>query len=199
MRVDWSAKHYMLLMHFLCRLTFKFRTWCISVEKEVGDIDLPRMSDLCFELDRRTLYQPHIPAPAYFYLGTPAPISLLNTIPSAAPSPSPAAPHTPIGYRSLWTPTVDFLLLLCIGILSCISTCISTRETLLALDNISVMCLAWSMCRSFSVKCSKHRYRGPHVHISENELKYSLSFSNRWCQTHTTPPHTTPKYCTPPP
>ena len=73
LRVDWAAEYEIPPMHFLFRLTLDFNTCCISVEEEVGVINLPSMSAHCFELYRRTLDKPHILTPSSLSPVTPTP------------------------------------------------------------------------------------------------------------------------------
>ena len=47
-RVDWEADYDMLPMYFLFYLSLNINTWCISVEVEVGYIDLPSMATIRF-------------------------------------------------------------------------------------------------------------------------------------------------------
>ena len=47
-------------MHLLRRLSLELNTWCIYVLKEVGEIDLPRMYAIGFDLDQRTLDLPNM-------------------------------------------------------------------------------------------------------------------------------------------
>ena len=50
-RVDWAEYHALLLIHYLCRLYLELNTWFICVEYEVGDIDLPSMTGIHFEIN----------------------------------------------------------------------------------------------------------------------------------------------------
>ena len=54
--MDWVVEYDMLLMNFICRLSLDLNTWCIVVEGGADDIDLPRMSDIWFEINRCTFY-----------------------------------------------------------------------------------------------------------------------------------------------
>ena len=181
----------MLPMHFPCRLTLDLNSWCISVEEEVGDIYLPIVSSLSLELDRHTLAFPIMPAIASFSPIVPALKAPPIQAPSAAPSPAIAVPFAPRGGRSYRTPPVNLLIHPCIGLFSCISTILGAWESLPALDNGSGMCLAWSMCVSYSINCCKHRYHRAHRHLSGPKLQCALAFSCRWCQDHTDPPPAT--------
>ena len=43
-RVEWAAEYETMKSNFLFRLNLDLKNWCISVEEEVGDIDLPIMT-----------------------------------------------------------------------------------------------------------------------------------------------------------
>ena len=143
-------------MNLLHRLSLSLNTWCISVEEEVGYIDLHIMSSLCFELDRRILKNPYIPTPVSLSPGTPTPRAPLSQAPSNAPSLVPETYCIPRGGRIWWMTPADFLLLLGIGFFSFISASLGSAETVPTLYNISVMCLAWYLCGSFSIDYHKH-------------------------------------------
>ena len=47
-------------MNFLCRLYLDLNTWCISIEEYSGDINLPNLSGIWFEIYQRTFNAPHM-------------------------------------------------------------------------------------------------------------------------------------------
>ena len=142
----------------------------------MGVIYLPSMSALQFDIDRMTLYRPHIPLPETLHPGTPAPQPTTIHTPSAAPFPALTQSHAPRGGRSSWTPPTDLLIPPGIGLRTCIAACLGARETLLSLNSCSVICLAWSLCVSFRVNCCNHSDQGYHYHLSGLERQRALVF-----------------------
>ena len=153
-------------MHFLRRLTLDLNTCCISVEEEVGEINIPSMASLRFNLDRRMLDRPHMPPLEALHPGTPAPRPAPNQAPSAVTAQLTTQPRAPRGGRIRCKPPSELLLPPGIGLRTCIAACLGARETLTALDNGIIVCLAWSVCSSCSIDCRKHRCHRAHLHLS---------------------------------
>ena len=86
---------------FLRQLTLNLNTWCVIVEEEAGDIYIPNLSMIFFELDCRTFYAPHMPATCRAPTGTGVSTGSPNPTPTPAPSPVPARTATcPV--QSMW-------------------------------------------------------------------------------------------------
>ena len=104
----------MLPIHYLCRLHPNLNTWFISVEDEVEDINLPRMSAIHFDLEHRIFDATHMIANFLFSPPEPA---LMQPIIRANPDLDPATTE----HQSMctgddyWKPLADPLLPNCIG------------------------------------------------------------------------------------
>ena len=183
-------------MNFLHHLTHDLNIWCISVEEEAGDIDIPSMSTLIFELYRRTLDKPHMSLSETLYPGTPAPIPPLIHAPRANNLPAPTQTCAPRGDRSRWTPPSGHLLPSEIGLRTCITACMGSGQTLPVPNKGSVMCLAWPLCGSCSINCINNRDHRAHHHVFVSECQCALELRNHWCQARTAPMSATQKYCT---
>ena len=48
----WVAEYALIQMHYIRCLSLDLNTWFISVEDKGGNISLPSMSTITFELDR---------------------------------------------------------------------------------------------------------------------------------------------------
>ena len=67
-RVDWVAEY--MPIHFILRLSLYLKTWCISVEKEVGYITITSMYSLCLLLKAKKWPMQLIAAPMWSDVAT---------------------------------------------------------------------------------------------------------------------------------
>ena len=58
--MSWETEYEIMPMNFLCCLSLDLGIWCISVEEEVGVIDLPSTATIWFDLYCCKFYKPHI-------------------------------------------------------------------------------------------------------------------------------------------
>ena len=86
-QVDWVVGYTLLPIHYLCRLHPNLNTWFISVEDEVEDINLPRISAIHFDLEHRIFDATHMIANFLFSPPEPA---LMQPIIRANPDLDPA-------------------------------------------------------------------------------------------------------------
>ena len=140
--VDWKAYYDMLPMHFLRHLNLDFNTWFIIVEEEAVYINVPIMSALRFEIDRRTLDLSLKTLTSALHPGTPAPCPAQNQAPSATPAQATTQPRAPRDVRRRWTPPVELLLPPGIGLRTCIAAFLGAGETApVALEHLAYPCL----------------------------------------------------------
>ena len=85
--MDKATEYSLLLMNYLLHLSLDLNMWFISVEDKGGNISLPSMSTIPFELDRQTFDAPHMPNN---FVYTPLAPSPAKKIKHAAPAPAPA-------------------------------------------------------------------------------------------------------------
>ena len=141
----------MLLIDFLLRLKIDLNTWCISVEKEAGEINPPPACSTYASSNMHTLDRLKIPPLAALHPGMPIPSPVTNQASRSGIEQSARKPRATRGGRSRWTPTSELLLTPVIGLMTYIESCLGDGETFPALDNISIMCLPWSLCGSCSI------------------------------------------------
>ena len=65
-QVDFAAEYELLPMNSLRYLSLNLNTWFISVDKNGEDIDLPSMSAIKFDLDRRTFDRTDKPSTLFY-------------------------------------------------------------------------------------------------------------------------------------
>ena len=85
--MDKATEYSLLLMNYLLHFSLDLNMWFISVEDKGGNISLPIMSTIPFELDSQTFDAPHMPNN---FVYTPLAPSPEKKIKHAAPSPAPA-------------------------------------------------------------------------------------------------------------
>ena len=57
----WVAEYALIQMHYIRCLSLDLNTWFISVEDKGGDIELPSMTEIQFDLERCTFDRLNIP------------------------------------------------------------------------------------------------------------------------------------------
>ena len=83
--MDWVAEYEIIPTNLPFCLSLVLKNWCIIVEEEVGEIDLPIMEATNFQLYRRTLDLPPMPEPTELVPGAPT-----DSLPAPIYAPSPA-------------------------------------------------------------------------------------------------------------
>ena len=105
----WVAEYALIQMHYIRCLSLDLNTWFISVEDKGGDIELPSMTEIQFDLERCTFDRLNIPET---FVCPPLALALLKPSIRSYPAPTLATTQwkaTRIG-RACWQPTSNLLI-----------------------------------------------------------------------------------------